>query len=207
MSRTKLTDRYLKSLKPAPDGRPFEVMDSVVERMGVRVMGTTSNVVLTFILIARYPPSKNPTRRALGAYLDPDNAPNRDEVTVDELLMFDALTLAEGRRKAQSWLDLIARRVNPATETERRRQAEVQRQENTFGAVFEAFIAEKLSTERKGKEVERDIRNNFLPRWEARPITDITELDVLVVINAKKKSAPAQARNLLGEISRLFQWA
>ncbi len=170
-------------------------------------MGTTSNVVLTFILIARYPPSKNPTRRALGAYLDPDNAPNRDEVTVDELLMFDALTLAEGRRKAQSWLDLIARRVNPATETERRRQAEVQRQENTFGAVFEAFIAEKLSTERKGKEVERDIRNNFLPRWEARPITDITELDVLVVINAKKKSAPAQARNLLGEISRLFQWA
>jgi integrase len=56
-------------------------------------------------------------------------------------------------------------------------------------------------------EVARDIRNNFLPLWDARPITDIAELDVLAIINAKKKTAPAQARNLLGEISRLFDWA
>jgi hypothetical protein len=70
MPRTKLTDRYLKSLKPTSDGRPYEMMDSVVSQMGVRVMGTASHIVLTFILIARYPPSKHPTRRALGAYLD-----------------------------------------------------------------------------------------------------------------------------------------
>jgi integrase len=212
MARTKLTDRYLKSLKPAPDGRPYEVMDSVIDRLGVRVMGAVSRIVLTFILYTRFPDAagtinKRPTRRALGTYLDPDNAANRDEVTVDELLMLDALTLAEGRRKAQACLDLIARGVDPAKEVERRRRAQVERQENTFGIVFQAFATEKLSTERKGEEVKRDIRNNFLPRWETRPITDITELDVLAVINAKKKTAPAQARNLFGEIRRLFDWA
>jgi integrase len=210
MARTKLTDRYLKSLKP--EATPYEIMDSVVDRMGVRVMGTTSCPVLSFILYTRFPGAsgsinKFPTRKALGAYLDPDNAADRDELTVEQLLMLDALTLAEARRKAQAWLDLIARGVDPSKETERRRQAEVKRQENTCGVVFEAFVAEKLSSERNGKDVERDIRNNFLPRWEARPITDITELDVLTVINSKKKTAPAQARNLLGEISRFFQWA
>jgi integrase len=206
MPRTKLTDRYLRSLKPSADGRPYEVMDSVIAPMGMRVMGKAPQVTLTFILIARYPPRTNPTRRALGAYIDRETALDR-EMTVDELLAADVLTLAEARLKAQAWLGMIGRGIDPAVETERRRQAEAQRQENTFGIVFGAFAADKLSKERKGEEVARDIRKEFLPRWEARPIADITDLDVLAVITAKKKTAPAQARNLLGEIRRLFDWA
>src|ERR671934_172908 len=42
--------------------------------------------------------------------------------------------------------------------------------------------------------------------WGKRPITDITDLDVVSVITAKKKVAPAQARNLLGHAKRLFAW-
>jgi hypothetical protein len=186
MARKNLTDRYLKSLKPASDG-PYEVMDLTVRQMGVRVMGTTDAPVRTFVLIARFPPSRHPTRRALGAY--------------------SAMSLEAAHTKARHWLDLIAKGIDPVVEEERQRQAEVRRQENSFAAVVEAFIADKLPGERKGKEVERDIRRQFMPLWDKRPITDIGGADIRTIINAKKKTAPAQARNLLGTIKRLFTWA
>jgi len=207
MVRKNLTDRYLKSLKPAPNGRPYEVMDSVIKQMGVRVMGTVASPVLTFILIARFPPSTNPTRRALGAYVEsPKGASNRDP-TVDELLALDVLTLAEARLKAQEWLRMIGRGIDPAIETERRRQARTRQQKNTFLAVFEDWVREKLPDERKGKVVERDVRREFVPKLGSLPITEITDLDVLGIINAKKRTAPVQARNELGHIKRLFKWA
>jgi hypothetical protein len=62
-------------------------------------------------------------------------------------------------------------------------------------------------SERKGREVERDIRREFIPAWDKRPITDISDLDVLTLIKAKRRTAPAQARNLLGIAKRLFAWA
>jgi len=83
---------------------------------------------LTFILIARYPPSSHPTRRALGAY--------------------SAMSLEAARTKARHWLEFVGKGIDPAIEEERQRQAEVQRQENTFGAVAEAFIAEKRQRRR-----------------------------------------------------------
>src|SRR5262249_18917042 len=62
--------------------------------------------------------------------------------------------------------------------------------------------------ERKGREVARDIRREFIPIWGGRPITDINTLDVRNVIKAvKDRPAPAQARNLLGIAKRLFAWA
>jgi len=210
--RTKLTDRYLKSLKPADNGRPYEVMDTVVDRMGVRVMGSTAQPILSFILYTRFPDftgalKKAPTRRALGTYIEPPEVEPEQELTVEELLALDTLTLAEARLKAQEWQRMIARGVDPGAETARRKQVKIENRKNTFDVIFEALKIEKLAKERKGKEVERDIQNNFLPEWKEKPITDITELDVLVVINAKKKTAPSQARNLLGEIRRLFDWA
>jgi hypothetical protein len=210
MARTKLTDRYLKSLKP--QSKPFEVMDSVVDRLGVRVMGTASHTVLTFILYTRFPDTtgvinERPTRRALGAYIEPPEVAPERETTVDELLALDTLTLAEARLKAQEWLRMIARGVDPTAETARRKQAKIESRKNTFGAVFEDWVRDKLSGERKGKEVEREVRREFVPKLEARPIAEITDLEILAIINAKKREAPAQARNLLGHVKRLFTWA
>jgi hypothetical protein len=73
--------------------------------------------------------------------------------------------------------------------------------------VAEDFIADKLSGERKGKEVEQNIRREFMPLWRDRPITDVADVDILAVVKAKRRSAPAQARNLLGIAKRLFTWA
>jgi integrase len=179
-----LTDRTLKALKPAPAGKRDDLWDSVVPGFGVQV---TERGHRSYILIARYPGKSDPTRRKIGDY--------------------GALTLEQARERARAWLEMIRKGVDPALEEERNRQAELRRQENSFAAVAEAFIAEKLPSERKGKEVERDIRREFLPAWDKRPISDITDLDVLTVIKAKRRTAPAQARNLLGTAKRLFAWA
>ena len=63
--RVKLSDRKLKSLKPAKAGQRYEIMDSDVSGFGVRV---TDKGKLTFFLLARFGSSNNPTRRALGEY-------------------------------------------------------------------------------------------------------------------------------------------
>jgi Arm DNA-binding domain/Phage integrase central domain len=117
-----------------------------------------------FVLVARYPGSKNPTRRALGTY--------------------GALTLEQARHNARHWLEMLHRGVDPKEEEERKRAAELRRRKNTFAAVAEDFIRDKLSGERRGKDAERDIRREFIPRWGKLPVTEISDAHVREVIKA-----------------------
>jgi integrase len=73
--------------------------------------------------------------------------------------------------------------------------------------VAEAWFTEKVRAERKAKDVEREVRKEFVAAWGNRPITTITAADVVELIRAKKRTAPAQARNLLAHIKRLLGWA
>jgi integrase len=186
MSRQLLTDRLLRGLpkKPAAKGKHYDIMDSVVPGLGVRVSDTGH---CTFVLVSRYPGSTNPTRRRLS------------EV--------GAITPEAARVKAQQWLELIGQGRDPADVEEQARAAELRRQGNTFAAVAEDFIRDKLPTERKGSEVERDIRRDLISAWGKRPISEITRSDIRKLIVGKKATAPAQARNTLGIIKRLFTWA
>jgi integrase len=115
--------------------------------------------------------------------------------------------LEEARSKAEEWRRLIKRGVDPAIVEERERLAAVRQQQNTFAAVVTAFAEDKLKTERKGRAVLLDIEREFMGPWGGLPVTEISPLDVLTIIRAKKARAPAQARNLLGIAKRLFQWA
>jgi hypothetical protein len=58
-----LSDRVIKALKPAADGKQYIVLDTVLPKYGVRVTGTGFR---THVLVTRFPGSKNPTPRALG---------------------------------------------------------------------------------------------------------------------------------------------
>jgi integrase len=185
MPKRTLNDRALKALKPAKPGKLYDVMDAVVPGFGVRVAESGRK---TFILVARYAGSRNPTRRALGEY--------------------GALTLEQARGRARDWLDLIRKGVDPREDQECQQRAEHRKRANSFAAVAEDFIFEKLPGERKAKEVERDIRREFIPAWGRRPIAEITPHDVRAVVKAAKdRGAPYQAHNLLGLARRLFAWA
>lgn len=188
MPKINLTDRTLKSLKPKPGGKPFDIMDAVVPGFGVRILGTVAQPVRTFVLVTRFPGSRHPTRRAIGPY--------------------GVLTLEKGREKAREWLELIQSGIDPQVETERQRQAIVQQQEGTFGAVVEEFIKRHLAKTRQGHDAELAIRRELIPRWADRPITSITRQDVLVVIDAlAERGAPYAAHALFAQIRRIFNWA
>ena len=180
-----LTDTKIRSLKPASNEKPYDVKDTQVPGLRVRVLGSGQR---TFVLLGRFPASPHPTRRALGVYGD--------------------LTLEAAREKATAWRRLIRQGIDPQIEEERERQAALRQQRTTFAAVAEDFIKDKLPGERKCKEIERDIRREFLPRWGKRPIAEITAQDVRDVVKAAKdRGAPYQAHNLLTTARRLFSWA
>jgi integrase len=186
MAKRHLTDRTLKALKAAPPGTHRDVWDTGFPGFGVRVSDTGRK---TFVLAARYPGSNNPTRRALGQY--------------------GPLSLEKARTKASEWLELVRKGIDPATEEQRQRQAELRKQKNTFASVAEAYIVHiHRQKQRKADVVERELRREFIERWGERPITDIQPEDVIAVLDeAVKRGAEYQAHNLLGHIRRLFNWA
>jgi integrase len=186
--RKRLTDRTIKALKPASNAAPMDVMDSITPSFGVRVMGTPQHPVRTFILRTRFPGNNNPVRVRLGSY---------DET--------DKMSLEAGREKARDWLALIRKGRDPRIEEARLREAEIRKHATVFGAVAEDWFKHKLPGERRGADVERDIKKELKIWWE-RPIADITDEDIIRIIRAKAKDAPSSARNLLGNIKRLFAW-
>jgi integrase len=179
-----LTDLKIRSLKAA--GKPFDVKDTQVPGLHVRVMPTGHR---SFILLGRFPGKPHPTRRALGSYGE--------------------LTLEEARDKAREWRRLISRGVDPQIQQERDRQSVLRQQCTTFAAVAEDFIRDKLPSERKGKEIEQDIRRELLPKWGNRPLADIAPLEVRNLVKAirDRRGTPYQAHNVLITIRRLFGWA
>jgi integrase len=184
MAKVNLTDRKIAGLKPEA-GRHFDVMDSNLRGFGVRVSPEGSK---TFMIFVRMPGHTSASRVKIDHYSPDGNS------------------LAAAREKARGWLELIKQGKDPREVEERKLAAAQRRRANTFRSVAEDFIKERLPSERKGDEVARDIRNNFLERWGGTPIAEITKEDVAIAIKEKRET-PAQARNLLGTAKRLFQWA
>jgi hypothetical protein len=76
---------------------------------------------------------------------------------------------------------------------------------STFEKAAEEFFKVKVPHERKGDEVARDIRKEFVARWAERPIGDIERADVIEAIEeVRDRGSPYQAYNLLGYARRLF---
>lgn len=208
VQRVKLTDRKIQALDPE-DG---EVFDVVVDRLFAKGDGSVPTV--GFHGYARFSPGKGPTRRQVGVYVPPPDVDPEKQPSDDELLELWHLTLAQARRKLVLWLDMAARGIDPKDDLARRREdrrkaaeAESERRGNTIERVVADFAAERLSKQRRGREAERDLRSVFVAAWPGCAITDITELDVLKIINAKKVATPAFARLLLNHIKQLFRFA
>src|SRR5262249_51606552 len=93
-ARKVLTDRALRALKPAPQGKRTLTWDGIVPGLAVRI---TDKGAKSFVLVRRFPGSTDPTPRALGSY----GARAR------------ALTLEQARDKARGWLALIEKGIDP----------------------------------------------------------------------------------------------
>jgi hypothetical protein len=188
MAKRRLTDRTLKALEPATSKRRhYEVMDDLVQGFGVRVNTAGRK---TFILIARYSGSRNPTRRALGQYEN-------------------GMTLESARKKAGEWRQLLADGVDPKVEAERKIKEEARSRADSFATVCAAYIDHlKRAKYRSVRDVERCLDREFVSRWAKRPIREIERRDVIEVLDAiVKRDAPYSAHNALAHLRSMFNWA
>jgi integrase len=184
MAKTALTDRKVQSLKPARKGQRYQVMDGLVPGFGVRV---TDTGVGTYILQARFPGSLNPVRREIGRV--------------------GVLTLEEAREKARAWKVLIKRDIDPSIVERREREEKAKLRANTFASICEDYIAVKLSTVRYGPEVEKRMRKHLIPTFDATPITEITDIDIISkVVTPRLRKAPSMARKLLNDMKTFLTW-
>lgn len=186
MARKNLTDRFVKSKLKAPHGKRLEYLDANVPGLALRVTDTGHK---SFVYIARYPyKPTHPTRRTIGEQ--------------------GAITLEKARETARDWYDLIKEGKDPKIEAERRKAEAQRRQLNSFAAVAAEFIDRHARTLKKGREAESIIKEEFVKRWGARPITDIQPEEVAAAVRAiVKRGAKYQAHNAFGYIRRLFNWA
>ena len=147
--KLKLTNRSIQAIKP--EGEPVIVYDTSMLGMALRCMPTGHK---SFVFVGRFPPSKNPTRRSLGAY--GGAVGTEPELPVEELLALDVLSLAQARAKAQAWRRLIQRGLDPDKELGRQRtEREVQERKlaaDTFEVVARRFLAEHMASKRSQKQ-------------------------------------------------------
>jgi integrase len=176
-----LTDRKLKSLKPAKER--YEIRDSVVPGLSVRV-GARGRV--TFVLNTRFGGSPNPARRTIGVY--------------------GAISLEQARARARDWLELIRKGIDPRVAEERARQAELRKQGETFGQVAEAYI-QHIDHHRTARAAAGTIRRE-LRQWWQRPASDISRRDVIALVQSiAKRNKPYQAHLTFGHVRAVFNWA
>lgn len=204
-----LTYAYLRSLKAAPKGKRYFVEDAHVS--GLKVM-VTDRGTLSYGMKRRWPGQKQPAWRKLGdVYVHPKQKTD-ENIEIKEIQHgAGVLTILEARTVARSWLDQLARKVDPkAAETARKAEeaAAADREKATrFCVVAEAFKERHLSVLAKAAENKRII-DIYAKAWGDRPLKDITPIDVMDVIkpivNAGTKY---QALNVFRLGSRLYSWA
>jgi integrase len=182
--RITLSPKKIEHLKPAEEGKRYQIMDALVPGFGVRV---TDKGVKTYILQTRFPGSTNPVRREIGKC--------------------GVLDLDEARNTARDWLKSIKQGIDPALALQEEREENIKKKNNTFGSVAEEYFARKLAKQRSGKAIEKRVRNNLFPIFKDTPIAEITDLDILgKVVNPRAIETPAMARQLFNDLGGFFSW-
>jgi hypothetical protein len=187
------TDKTLKALHS--QSTEYTVWDDDEARPGFGCRVSPKGV-RTFILAARYPGSSSSGRRRLGRY--------------------PRIWLANARKKADEWLELIDKGIDPEVEV-RRRLEEAERAnrskklktENSVPARAEEYLGKRNVKERRQfAETARILRREVVRPWEDRLLNDISRRDVIDLIEAiDSRGSPAMARNTLTVAKLFFEWA
>ena len=106
--KMELTKLALDNLRPASPGARYEIADVTVPGLRIRVSDACvpagrykgKAAKITFVVVGRFSPGRNPTRRALGRY-------DRSG---------DSLSIQAARKIARGWKEKIAGGIDPAAE-------------------------------------------------------------------------------------------
>lgn len=205
-----LTYRTLRDLKPAAPGKRYFVADALVPGLLVMVTATGH---LSYGMKRRWPGHAQPAWRRVGdVYMPPARKTDDDIDTEDIEHGAGVLTIKEAREVARSWLDQLARGIDPKA-AERRRISEAaataeRERALRFGAVAEEFKKRHLSKLVKSTEMGRIVDNVYVKVWRDRPLLSITKTDVRTVLRPLVDAGKLyQALNVYRCGSLLFNWA
>ncbi len=119
----------------------------------------------------------------------------------------------DAKKKARLWLDFDANGKDPRIIEAAKAAAEAARRAHTLAAVADQFMAEwvigpkpEKPLQRRWFEVQRHVEV-IKGKWGLRPIGEIERDELVKLIKAKARTAPAEARNLLGAAKQLWGWA
>ncbi|BAI96746.1 integrase [Sphingobium sp. TA15] len=214
--KIELTKLSLDNLPPADPGRLYEIADALVPGLRVRVADSEVAAgrfkgkasIITFVLVARFPPSLNPTRRALGRY-SRDGGP---------------LTLQAARDKAREWKGKIAEGIDPAAElrqqqdaqeaaqreADRQREAEEEatRNQKSLKDLLDTYDKEVLVHHKRGAATRRalDGKKGLLKNFVDRDPGSLTRSEIVLVLKQRAKVASTSANRQLAYASAFFNW-
>lgn len=185
--KAKLTDTLIQKRKAPAAGRE-EIFDTQVQGFGVRV-GQRDRA---FFFIRRVNGEK--TRFSLGQY--------------------PAVTLSEARAQAHDILNRVKRGEDPREQTRLNKELQNERAENTFSKIAARFITEYC----EGKKTPLRARTIQGYRWAllgeptaawgSRPLTSITDRDVVRVIdNYEQQGKFGAARLFHTYLRKFFNWS
>jgi integrase len=173
------TDRYVKGVRPAPEGVRLEIYDTIVPSLMLRV---TPSGAKSYAVNARW--AGKAGKRTIGAT--------------------KRVSLKEARETARAWLELAQQGKDPAELTRKAREADAL----TFGAVMEEFIKRHVSRLRKARDMEREIRKELMPRFAKRPVSAITRKDITKMLREiRDRGAVFQAHHVFGHARKFYSWA
>jgi integrase len=181
------TDRFLKSIKPAPKGKRPILWDAQIPGFGLRVTEHCSDQNKgTFVLVKRFPGKLNPEPRAIGNY--------------------PTMSLANARQTARGWLEDIRQGVDPKAKAEGKRRHEERKRAESFSATFESYADDHLSHLRTGNVVRGVVKKHVIPRWGDRPISEIRRADALDLIRIMKKNMPIGTNRIVAYLKTFGVW-
>jgi integrase len=181
MPKKKLTDLFVKRVKPPTSGRA-EYFDTSFPALALRV---TDKGAKSFSVFGRL---HGRLRR----------------------VTLEAKKPAEARREAQAVLDRLQAGIDPLEEKRIRRDQRTSETE-TFGAVLDDYLEKQVKPNVRNStylEAKRAIEHDTLPAWHKRPIGSITRRDVIDLIDEiLARGARVQANRTLKGLKKFSKWA
>jgi integrase len=174
----------------AIDGKQTDYKDSGPHRVPGLVLRVSPSGKKSWVVTARRPGFKNPSRYTVGDYRH--------------------LTLSEARRKAQDFKAVLRDGGDPVADKRKRRAeaaAHAIAQPDTVRSASQRFIAHCRQKNRTVKEQERILERDVLPSWGDIPLADIQRRDVMKLLEDKAATSPTMANRLLALVRRFFNWA
>jgi integrase len=198
--KEELTVKKLENLWPAEPGQRYEIADTHVGGLRIRVGDTAVEsgnrrrkgkaAQVSFVLLARFRRDACPTRRTLGS--------------------FPEMALADARQKAMHWKGLIRSGIDPADEIERiKLEGERARQNRrTLADVLDQYETEKLADLRRGKATRRALDGicGLLANFRAREPGSISRADIRTALRSRATVSPISANRQLAYASAFFNW-